>query len=142
MVRAKAAIHVEVQMSGKVVHFEIPFDDGDRARKFYADTFGWVMMPLPEMGYTIAMTGPTDQLTGPSEPGFINGGMFERSDKFPGKGPNVVIDVASIDDALAKVAEAGGTVVTEKLAVGSMGFTGYFTDTEGNLIGLWESASK
>ena len=21
----------------KVVHFEIPFDDGDRARKFYAD---------------------------------------------------------------------------------------------------------
>ena len=59
-------------MSGKVVHFEIPFDDGDRARKFYADTFGWVMMPLPEMGYTIAMTGPTDQLTGPSEPGSVS----------------------------------------------------------------------
>jgi predicted enzyme related to lactoylglutathione lyase len=27
-------------MSGKVVHFEIPFDDGDRARTFYGETFG------------------------------------------------------------------------------------------------------
>ena len=24
-------------MSGKVVHFEVPFDDGDRARKFYGE---------------------------------------------------------------------------------------------------------
>jgi predicted enzyme related to lactoylglutathione lyase len=127
-------------MSGKVVHFEIPFDDGDRARKFYADSFGWQMMPMPEMGYTIVITGPSDPETGPKEPGFINGGMFERSEQFPGKAPNLVIDVDSVDDALAKVAQAGGTVVAPKMAVGDMGFTGYFTDTEGNLIGLWETA--
>ncbi len=47
-------------MSGKVVHFEIPFDDGDRARRFYGDTFGWQLMPVPEMSYTMVMTGPTD----------------------------------------------------------------------------------
>ncbi len=128
-------------MSGKVVHFEIPFDDGDRARKFYADTFGWQLMPMPEMGYTIVMTGPSDPETGPSEPGFINGGMFERSEQFPGKGPNVVIDVSSIDEALTKVAEAGGAAAGEKMAVGDMGFAAYFTDTEGNLIGLWETAT-
>ena len=127
-------------MTGRVVHFEIPFDDGDRARKFYADTFGWQLMPMPEMGYTIVMTGPTDQQSGPTEPGFINGGMFERSEQFPGKGPNVVIDVPSIDDALKKVAEAGGSTAGEKMAVGDMGFAAYFTDTEGNLIGLWETA--
>ena len=28
-------------MSGRIVHFEIPFDDGDRARSFYKDAFGW-----------------------------------------------------------------------------------------------------
>ena len=66
--------------------------------------------------------------------------MFERSDDFPGKGPNIVIDVPNIDDAFVKIAEAGGTVVAPKMAVGSMGFAGYFTDTEGNLIGLWETA--
>lgn len=127
-------------MSGKVVHFEIPFDDGDRARKFYADTFGWQIMQMPEMSYTIVTTGPSDPESGPKEPGFINGGMFERSPDFPGKSPNIVIDVPSIDDALAKVAEAGGTPLGEKMPVGDMGFAGYFTDTEGNLIGLWESA--
>ncbi len=127
-------------MSGKVVHFEIPFDDGDRAGSFYREAFGWQLMPMPEMEYTMVMTGPTDPEQGPSEPGFINGGMFKRSDQFPGKAPNLVIDVASVDEALRQVEAAGGKTVTERMAVGDMGFTGYFTDTEGNLIGLWENA--
>ncbi|ANH39423.1 Glyoxalase-like domain protein [Nocardioides dokdonensis FR1436] len=127
-------------MSGKVMHFEIPFDDGDRAGGFYRDVFGWQLVPVPEMDYTMVMTGPTDPEQGPSEPGFINGGMFRRSDEFPGKGPGIVIDVPSVDEALRSVAAAGGTPVTERMAVGDMGFTGYFTDTEGNLIGLWENA--
>jgi predicted enzyme related to lactoylglutathione lyase len=50
-----------------------------------------------------------------------------------------VVDVASIDDALRKVQAAGGTVVGERMAVGEMGFAGYFSDTEGNLVGLWET---
>ena len=66
--------------------------------------------------------------------------MFKRSDDFPGKGPNVVIDVASVDDALDAVEGAGGKRLTDKQAVGEMGFTAYFSDTEGNVVGLWESA--
>lgn len=127
-------------MSGKVVHFEIPFDDGDRARSFYAEAFGWQIMTMPDMDYTMVMTGPSDPETGPSEPGFINGGLFGRSETFPGKAPNLVIDVPNIDDALEQVKQAGGTVVNGRTAVGDMGFTGYFTDTEGNLLGLWETA--
>ncbi len=127
-------------MSGKVVHFEIPFDDGDRARGFYGETFGWQLVPMPGMDYTMVMTGPTDTEQGPTEPGFINGGMFARSAEFPSTGPNLVIDVPSVDEALRKVEAAGGKTVTEKTPVGDMGFTGYFTDTEGNVIGLWENA--
>jgi predicted enzyme related to lactoylglutathione lyase len=127
-------------MSGKVVHFEIPFDDGDRARKFYGETFGWQLMPIPEMSYTLVRTGPSDPEKGPTEPGFINGGMFERNAEFAGNGPNVVIDVPNIDEALRQVEAAGGKSVNERTPVGEMGFAGYFTDTEGNLIGLWESA--
>lgn len=125
-------------MSGRVVHFEIPFDDGDRARAFYAGVFGWQLMPVPEMGYTIVMSGPSgDQ--GPTEPGFINGGMMQRAEPF--HGPNVVVDVANIEDALAAVNDAGGTTVTERQQVGEMGFVAYFRDTEGNLVGLWENAA-
>ena len=127
-------------MSGKVVHFEIPFDDGDRARRFYEETFGWQLTPMPEVDYTGVTTGPTDPEKGPTEPGFINGGMFERSEQFPGKAPNIVIDVPSVDEALHKVEAAGGKPAGEKMAVGDMGFAGYFTDTEGNFVGLWETA--
>lgn len=62
-------------VSGRVVHFEIPFEDGDRARSFYKGAFGWNMQELPEMGYTMVMSGPSGE-RGPSEPGFINGGML------------------------------------------------------------------
>ena len=124
-------------MSGRVVHFEIPYDDGDRARGFYEKAFGWQLMTMPDMGYTMAMSGPSgDQ--GPTEPGFINGGMMQRQEPFTA--PNIVIDVENLEETLKAVNEAGGTTVSERQAVGDMGFTAYFKDTEGNLIGLWETA--
>ena len=124
-------------MSGRVVHFEIPFDDGDRARRFYQEVFGWQVMAMPDMGYTLVMSGPSgDQ--GPSEPGFINGGMAQRQEQFPA--PNIVIDVENLEDALKAVNEAGGSTIAERQAVGDMGFTAYFKDSEGNFIGLWETA--
>ena len=124
-------------MAGRVVHFEIPYDDGDRARDFYAKTFGWQLMTMPDMGYTLVTSGPTgDQ--GPGEPGFINGGMMARQGPFTA--PNIVIDVDNIEEALKAVDEAGGSTVVERQAVGDMGFSAYFKDTEGNLVGLWETA--
>jgi len=124
-------------MSGRVVHFEIPYDDGDRASAFYEKAFGWNLMSLPEMGYTLVTSGPSgDQ--GPTEAGFINGGMMQRQEPFTA--PNIVIDVANLEDALKAVNEAGGTTVSERQAVGDMGFAAYFRDPEGNLVGLWETA--
>jgi predicted enzyme related to lactoylglutathione lyase len=125
-------------MSGKVVHFEVPFDDGDRARSFYKEAFGWQLMEMPEMGYTIAMSGPSGD-SGPTEPGFINGGMLSRSQAAT-PGPVVVVDVASIDDSLDKIGGLGGSTVVGRTAVGDMGFAAYFKDPEGNVVGLWETA--
>ena len=126
-------------MAGRVVHFEIPHDDGDRARGFYQKAFGWQLQHMPEMNYTIAMTGPSgDQ--GPSEAGFINGGLMQRQDDY--KAPNIVIDVDNIEDALKAVDDAGGTAVQERMPVGDMGFAAYFRDTEGNVIGLWETKTS
>ena len=126
-------------MSGRVVHFEVPFDDGDRVRAFYQNVFGWDMMPMPEMNYTMVSTGPTgDQ--GPSEPGYIGGGMLERDELF--RGPVITVDVDDIDATLAKVEELGGKIVRPRQEVGQMGFTAYFTDTEGNLTGLWQNAPQ
>src|SRR4051795_10532677 len=93
-------------MSGRVVHFEIPYDDRDRAESFYKGAFGWQLQSMPGMGYTLVSSGPTGA-SGPTEPGFINGGMFGR-DVAPSSGPLVVVDVDSIDDALQRIGETGG----------------------------------
>src|SRR4051812_724904 len=104
-------------MSNRVVHFEIPFDDTERASAFYSDVFGWQLMPMPEMGYVMVGTGPTgDQ--GPSEPGFINGGMLKRQGDWTA--PNVVIDVENIEQALKSVEEHGGKTAVERQPVGDM----------------------
>ena len=127
-------------MSGRVVHFEIPFDDGDRARSFYKEAFGWQLMDMPEMDYTIVSSGPSgDQ--GPTEPGYINGGMLSRQ-MAAAKGPVVVVDVESIEVALERIGELGGSTVVGKTPVGDMGFAAYFTDTEGNTVGLWQNAQS
>jgi predicted enzyme related to lactoylglutathione lyase len=123
-------------MTGRVVHFEIPCDDEDRARAFYGTVFGWQLTPLPEMSYTMVSTGPTGE-QGPSEPGFINGGLMKRQDAFTT--PDVVIDVPNIEDALRTVEEHGGKTVAERMEIGEMGWAAYFTDPEGNFVGIWET---
>ena len=127
-------------MSGRVVHFEVPFDDGDRARGFYKEAFGWQVMEMPEMGYTIVMSGPSDD-RGPTDKGFINGGMLSR-EQAATRGPVLVVDVDSIDDSLARIGELGGSTVVGRTPVGDMGFAAYFTDPEGNVMGLWETAGQ
>jgi uncharacterized protein len=126
----------------KVVHFEIPFDDRDRAKGFYGEVFGWELntMAMGEGGgeYTLATTTPVDMTTmSPTEPGAINGGLMDRSSETPN--PVITIGVASIDDALKKVEAAGGSVVTPRTPIPDMGAFAYFTDSEGNVLGLWET---
>lgn len=125
-------------MSGRVVHFEIPVDDGDRARSFYKEAFGWQVQHMPEMDYTLVTTGPGGE-EGPTEPGFINGGLMSRSESLAGA-TVVVVDVDDIEAALAKIGSLGGSTVQAKLPVGDMGFSAYAKDSEGNVIGLWQTA--
>ena len=127
-------------MTGRVVHFELPYDDPDRARAFYAQVFGWQLapMPMPEMEYTIVSTGPASEDGQPSEPGYINGGLLARTGA-SSPGPVVVVDVADLDAALRAVEDAGGKIVTGRTPVGEMGVTAYVLDTEDNVIGLWQT---
>jgi predicted enzyme related to lactoylglutathione lyase len=126
-------------MTGRIVHFELPYDDRERASAFYGELFGWDLQSYPGMDYTMVSTGPTgDQ--GPTEPGFINGGMGERTGNLTA--PTVVIDVEDIDATLAQVEEHGGAVLSGKEPVASMGWSAYFTDSEGNTVGLWQSAPE
>ena len=127
-------------MSGRIVHFEIPAADLDRAQTFYREAFGWTITPMPEMQYTMVQTGPATEQGMPSEPGFINGGMMQRQD--PITSPVVTVHVEDVDDALRHIEELGGKTVAGRMAVGEMGFAAYFSDPEGNVVGLWQTAGS
>ncbi|MGH3413777.1 MAG: VOC family protein [Marmoricola sp.] len=124
-------------MTGRVVHFEIPYDDGDRARSFYREAFGWEIDEIPQMHYSMVRTGPVGEDGFPAENGYIGGGMLKRES--PTDRPVVTIDVEDIDAALAKVEELGGMAVVGRQDVGDMGWAAYFRDVEGNLMGLWQA---
>ncbi len=124
-------------MTGRVVHFEIPYDDQERVSRFYSEVFGWKLQALPDMDYVLVTTGPSDEGP-PSEPGFVNGGMLQRG--LPVGSPVVVLEVEDIEQTLDDVERLGGTTVASKQAVGDMGFSAYVKDSEGNLTGLWQNA--
>lgn len=121
----------------KVVHFEIPFDDKARAMKFYSECFGWKLMDMPEMQYVMASSVEVDEMQMPKEPGAINGGLFQRPQEAPN--PTIYVGVQSVEAAIKTVSAAGGKVVTPRTPIPGMGAFARVADSEGNVIGLFES---
>jgi uncharacterized protein len=120
----------------KIVHFEIPFDDKKRAMKFYSEVFGWKLTDMAEMSYVMAETVAVDEERTPTEPGAINGGLFQRPKEAPH--PVIYAGVESVDQTLKTVLVAGGKVVTPKTPIPGMGAFARVVDPEGNVIGLFE----
>ena len=123
----------------KVVHFEITFDDHARAKEFYGSVFDW-KLDDNDMGgvvYTTATTTSIDEQMRPTEPGAINGGFTSRGADTPS--PVITIGVDSIDETLKKIEAGGGSTITPRTPIPGMGAFGYFRDTEGNVMGLWET---
>jgi len=117
--------------SARVVWFEIPANNVERARSFYEKLFGWKIDKFPGPStkpYWLINTGNDD----PSR----NGGMMER--QFPNHTITNYIGVPSVEKAAAKVEKLGGKVCMGKTAVPQMGYFVLCNDTENNQFALWE----
>jgi predicted enzyme related to lactoylglutathione lyase len=114
----------------RVIHFEIPADDPDRAAKFYSNVFGWKLDKWDgPMEYWMITTGD-------GQPG-INGGMMRRS--HPGAGTVNTVDVASVDEAVKQIEGHGGKVVAPKMPIPGVGYLAYCQDPEGNTFGIMQA---
>lgn len=113
----------------KVVHFEIPIDDPDRAAGFYHDALGWEISRFGDEPYWLVRAGADE------EPG-ANGALVSRGDLH--RSPVLTVGVNDIDDALRQVQRYGGKVAQGKLPVPGMGWSAYVLDSEGNTIGLFQ----
>ena len=120
-----------------VVHFEMPYDDAARVTAFYRSAFGWSTETMgADMGnYVLATTTATDA-KGPTTPGAINGGFFQRSAEMPAQFPSVVIAVDDIRASMDKVRKAGGNVLGEPMEIPGVGKYVSFMDSEGNRVSM------
>jgi predicted enzyme related to lactoylglutathione lyase len=114
----------------RIVHFEIPADNPERAVKFYQKVFNWKIEKWAgPMDYWMVTTGEDKQLG-------INGGITARANL---AATTNTVDVPSVDSFLKKITEAGGKVVMPKTAVPGIGYMAYCADTEGNVFGLMQN---
>ena len=58
------------------------------------------------------------------------------------KSPIIAMEVSSVDEYIKKVEGMGGKVVMPKTEISGMGYYAYVTDSENNVIGLWENMKK
>jgi predicted enzyme related to lactoylglutathione lyase len=114
-------------MAGKVVHFEIPVDDGDRAVAFYAQALGWDLQQWGPLEYWTTSAGEGEG---------IGGALTKRTEESPALTFYVAVD--DIDRALAAIEAAGGRRLTERMPIPTVGWSAVFEDTEGNRVGLFQ----
>lgn len=115
-------------MARKVVHFEIPVDDGARAAAVYRQAFGWSLQQWGPVEYWLTEGGEGEG---------IGGALTQRSDDVPAL--MFYIEVDDLNAALADVEATGGVRVTDPMPIPTIGWSTFFTDTEGNKVGLFQA---
>lgn len=111
--------------------FEIPALDLERAQRFYEAVLGTSLRRERIGSETMAIFAST---------GGVSGCVAQGAEQSApsAAGTRVYLDAGpSLDDALRRVAPAGGRIATPRTALPpGMGFFAHVIDTEGNLVGL------
>jgi len=117
-------------MGQPVAFFEVVSSEPERAQKFYAELFGWQVVPDQAMGgYALVDTGAGE--------GAIGGGIGASTG--PGDaGVKIYMKVDDLDAFLARAEQLGGTRMLPPTDLpGDFGRIAVFTDPDGNPVGLW-----
>jgi predicted enzyme related to lactoylglutathione lyase len=127
----------------KVIHFEIPVLDPEKATEFYKNVFGWEFTRYPgPTGYWLITAGNEGE-------NGINGALIEKStgaeepkeitDASMSVNSVVTLSVTDVEETERKVTENGGTVTTSINTVPKVGRMFYFRDPEANLLGAMQT---
>ena len=114
----------------RIVHFEIPAKDPEKAVEFYGSIFGWNIEKFPgPMEYWLAYTGEK------GTPG-IDGAIYKAGEMF-----DVTVNTINVPDLkeyIEKVSSAGGTVLTDVMTIPRVGYFVYCKDLEGVPFGMMQ----
>ena len=118
-----------------IVHFDIPSDNIERAKKFYSDLFGWKMDKWSgsSEGMEYWLISTVDDKGNK----VLGGGMMKRQS--PQQEGINYFDVKSVQESSAKVEQLGGKVVMPKSPVPGVGYMAVCKDSENNGFGIFEA---
>ena len=114
-------------MVATVTHFEIYGDDLPNLADFYQSLFGWQITKAPGIDYHTVKTGAG-----------VGGGLSRRPIDEPRSWVHYV-SVPSVDEAVARVVDLGGTVVRGRTAVPKTAWYAVVADPEGNIFAVWQA---
>lgn len=124
-----------------VVHFEIPYENAERAAAFYRAAFGWQTQQYgPEMGNYVVVTTATKDVRPDGFRGAIGGGLYQKNPQLPAQHPSLVIGVDDIEKSMRAVREAGGEVLGQPMEIPTVGLYVSFFDTERNRNSLLQAS--
>ena len=120
----------EQQRLSRVVWFEIPATNLDRAIRFYEQVFETKLIPHVMGSVTMAVFPYTEPA--------ISGCVIQSEFHKPGEGPILYLNAdPSVDAALSRVEAAGGSIVQPRTELpADLGVCARILDTEGNAVGL------
>ena len=112
------------ETTSKIVWFELPAEDTQRAQGFYSQLFGWQFQPFAGQDYHMTDEG---------------GGAIYGA---PGqKGLMAYFGVTRIAAAIARVRELGGEA-GDTQEIPGVGLYAHCADTEGNSFGLYQGGAQ
>ena len=115
-------------MPNVIDYVELPVDDLDQAKAFYAKALGWSFND-----YGPEYAGIKD----PGNPDQEFGGLSPHTPASRGEGVLALVRTENVDDALASILAAGGRIQVELHEYpGGRRFT--FADPSGNILGVYQ----
>lgn len=122
-------------MGQPVVHFEVVGKDGAKLQSYYAEMFDWKVDANNPMNY-----GLVDREGNVSSEGVgVGGGIGQGPEGYEGH-VTFYVEVPDVEAALQKAESLGGTRVMGPETIMAGVTLGQFTDPEGNVVGLTQSA--
>lgn len=123
-------------MHNAITWFEIPATDFSRAVGFYSTILAQDIREDEFMGIPHGFFAADQHGVG--------GAIVAPQDATPASGGTLIYLNAGqeLEQIVARIAPAGGTVVLDKTPIGPQGWMAIFIDTEGNRIGLHQPAAN